>query len=151
MYFTTVCYVENTYLYMHRMYFQILYCSCSVPACYVLSNIDYFNIDVLFFNVNNESSHRHICLLCLMDRVLTNWQEVLYYDAIFASITNDASDELEGKETVAFLRRSQLPMEDIKAVGIVEIVLCRSIWLPFRVSRCKSTAMIFDIYYDWLH
>lgn len=84
-----------------------------------------------------------------MDRVLTNWQEVLYYDAIFASITNDTSDDLEGKEAVAFLRRSQLPMEDIKAVEIVEIVLCRSIWLPFRVSRCKSATMIFDIFCVW--
>ena len=84
-----------------------------------------------------------------MDRVLTNWQEVLYYDAIFASITNDASDDLEGKEAVAFLRRSKLPMEDIKAVEIVEIVLRRSIWLPYGVRRCKSTAMIFDIFCVW--
>ena len=51
-----------------------------------------------------------------MDRVLTNWQEVLYYDAIFASITNDSLDDLEGKKAVAFLRKSQLPTEDIKAV-----------------------------------
>ena len=81
-----------------------------------------------------------------MDRVLTNWQEVLYYDAIFASITNDSSDVLEGKAAVAFLRKSNLPIEDIKAVGVEEIVFGRSIWPRFRVSRYKSVVTIFGTF-----
>ena len=53
----------------------------------------------------------------LMDRILTDWHEVLYYDAIYASVTNESQNELGGKEAVTFLKKSGLPISDIKSVG----------------------------------
>ena len=53
----------------------------------------------------------------LMDRILTDWHEVLYYDAIYASVTNESQNELSGKEAVTFLKKSELPVSDIKSVG----------------------------------
>ena len=51
-----------------------------------------------------------------MTQYIQNYQEVLYYDAVYAFAIKDDSDALSGKAAVSFLRKSNLSAEDIKKV-----------------------------------
>lgn len=51
-----------------------------------------------------------------MTRFVSNDQEVLYYDAVYAHVLGEDPNALSGKSAVSFLLRSGLPMETIKKV-----------------------------------
>ena len=51
-----------------------------------------------------------------MTQYIQIYQEVLYYDAVYAFAIKDDSDALSGKAAVSFLRKSNLSAEDIKKV-----------------------------------
>lgn len=50
--------------------------------------------------------------------LLLNKQEVLYYDAVFASLTEGKETVIHGKEAVSILRQSELSSDEIKSVCI---------------------------------
>ena len=52
----------------------------------------------------------------IMSELLLNKQEVLYYDAVFASLTEGKEDVIRGKEAVSILRQSELSSDEIKSV-----------------------------------
>ena len=52
----------------------------------------------------------------LMSELILNKQEVLYYDAVFASLTGGKEDVIRGKEAVSVLRQSELTSDEIKSV-----------------------------------
>ena len=52
----------------------------------------------------------------IMSESLLNKQEVLYYDAVFASLTEGKEDVIHGKEAVSILRQSELSSDEIKSV-----------------------------------
>ena len=54
----------------------------------------------------------------IMSESLLNKQEVLYYDAVFASLTEGKEDVIRGKEAVSILRQSELSSDEIKSVCI---------------------------------
>ena len=57
-----------------------------------------------------------------MTEFILNYQEILYYDAVFAFATNDGSEALSGKAAVSFLSKSGLSVEEIKQVGFTKDV-----------------------------
>ena len=61
-------------------------------------------------------------LFSTMTEYILNYQEVLYYDAVFAFATNDGSEALSGKAAVSFLSKSGLSVEEIKQVGFTKDV-----------------------------
>ena len=52
-----------------------------------------------------------------MGEYILNKQEVLYYDAVFASVVTGDEEIIRGKEAVTFLRRSGLSSAEIKSVS----------------------------------
>lgn len=55
-----------------------------------------------------------------MTRFISNDQEVLYYDAVYAHVLEEDPSALSGKSAVSFLLRSGLPVETIKKVFSLE-------------------------------
>ncbi|OAO11928.1 hypothetical protein AV274_6433 [Blastocystis sp. ATCC 50177/Nand II] len=53
-----------------------------------------------------------------MSESLLNKQEVLYYDAVFASLTEGKEDVIRGKEAVSMLRQSELSSDEIKSIWV---------------------------------
>ena len=80
-----------------------------------------------------------------MTQYIQNYQEVLYYDSIYAFALKDDSDALSGKAAVTFLKKSNLSAEDIRRVQSWNYVDCRSGSVYCHPSRCKSTKSLFEI------
>ena len=51
-----------------------------------------------------------------MNQYFPNLQEVLYYDSIYALVLKEGNGSFGGKSAVAFLKKSELSMEEIKTV-----------------------------------
>ena len=51
-----------------------------------------------------------------MNQYFPNLQEVLYYDSIYALVLKEGNGSFGGKSAVAFLKKSELSMEEIRTV-----------------------------------
>ena len=58
-------------------------------------------------------------------RFISNDQEVLYYDAVYAHVRKEDAGALSGKSAVSFLLRSGLPVDTIKKVIPLCDLSCR--------------------------